>query len=181
MSKFPVGGGEFTPIPEGVHVAVCKHEGKVLVPSKYSKTSDGKAVFQRYIFQIEDKVPGKDFRFECRAMMGATMGAKSRQRTFVQGWVGQTLDDKRASEFDSKFMSGRACQISITHNENGGKLYANISAIMPLPKGMPNPPFNLEYYEKEGEADRDRWDKEHHEAEEWEALNRNGHSEEVPF
>lgn len=174
MSKFPVKGGDFTPVPEGVHLAVCKHEGLCLVTSpQFSKHPDGKLLKQRYIFQIEENVPGKDFRFEVRATFGPVMGKKSKQRAFIESWLGRSLDDKAASEFDSKFMLNRACQINVIHVESGGKMYANISTIMPLPKGIPTPPFTVEYYSKDGERDLDRWDREHREAEEWDAANRN--------
>lgn len=175
MTTFPTKGGDFTPAPEGVHLAICKYEGLVLVNSPmYAKSADGKVVKQRYIFQIDEKVPGKEMRFEVRATFGCSMGKKAKQREFVQSWLGKSMTDEQADKFDSKFMLGRACQINVVHNESNGTIYSNIKSVMPLPKGINNPPFVVEWYDSlDGENQKARWDREHTEALNWMAAQQN--------
>lgn len=187
MTTFPAKTGSFVPVPEGVHLAVCKWEGLVLIDSpKYSKSPDGKVVRQRFVFQIEDKVPGKEVRFQLFRSFGPTMGKKAELRKFVSAWRGKPFTDTEASEFDTTVLVGKACQVSVSHNDVDGTTYSNIDTVMPLPKGMPNPPFEVEWYTRDdGESEKDRFRREHHEALEWMAAQKNTpppvDGEEVPF
>jgi hypothetical protein len=63
-------------------------------------------------------------------------GPKSNLRKFLEGWRGKTYTDEEAKAgVDLAKCLGGNAQINVVHTEKGNKTYANIQAIMPLPKG----------------------------------------------
>lgn len=191
MTVYPPRKGDYALPPEGVHLAVCKWEGQILLNSKYSKSPDGKAIGQLFVFQIEEEVPGKGQRFQLRrSFINPSMGGSKKKtafRKFVEDWLGKILTDEQAEKFDTKFMLGRACQVAVQYDETGQ--YANIGSIMPLPKGVPNPPFEVIWYTRQdGEDERRYFERLDQEAKEWEAAQNgapatdNGHGDEgLPY
>lgn len=180
MSLYPVTTKEFALMPEGTHVAVCKHEGKVL-GKKYQ--SEEAQVQQRYVFQIVERVPDKDMRFELHCWKMAHWGkpgdgknsvfdSKYNQRVFVRSWLGkkdEEFTDADVAIFDTNTLLGKPCQLTIVHKPNkAGKMQAVVVGIKPLSASQL--PFRLEYYTRDGIPDADHWDEDHRKAEEWEAA-----------
>lgn len=63
------------------------------------------------------------------------MSEKSNLYKIVKPWIGKTPD--RNYDLDDLF--NHPAQVSIIHNQVGEKTYANVSTIMPLPKGSTPP------------------------------------------
>ena len=134
-------GGDYKPIPEGVHRAVCvwlydlgthynekfkKSERKVLVgwelPDEIIDTEDGPRplmISKRYTLSLHEKAA---------------------LRHDLQAWRGRAFTKEELDGFDLHNILGKPCQIQVVHNTEGEKTYSNIAAIMALPKGTPPPP-----------------------------------------
>lgn len=61
---------------------------------------------------------------------------RSGLRRDLQSWRGKSFTQEELDGFDLKQILGVPCQIQIIHNDKG---YADISAIMAMPKGIPKP------------------------------------------
>lgn len=61
-------------------------------------------------------------------------------RQHLESWRGKSFTEEELAGFDVKNVLGHYCLLSIVHNKEGDKTYANVKGIMPVPKGMPKPP-----------------------------------------
>ena len=69
-----------------------------------------------------------------------SMHEKANLRKFLESWRGKGFSEEEAKKFDVTKLLGKACMISIIHKTSKqGKLYAEISSISTLPKGMDCP------------------------------------------
>lgn len=60
-------------------------------------------------------------------------------RQHLESWRGKSFTDEELAGFDVKNVLGKYCLLSIVHNKEGDKTYANVKGIMPVPKGMEKP------------------------------------------
>lgn len=126
----------FEPVPQGTHLAVCcmlvdlgdqinktynKLQRKVLIgweipDETYDDkgTQKPKMVFNRYTASLND---------------GSAL------RRDLAAWRGRDFTPEELANFDLHNIVGRSCYVNIIHNDYNGRLYANISSIMALPKG----------------------------------------------
>jgi hypothetical protein len=58
-------------------------------------------------------------------------------RKDLESWRGRPFTQEEVARFDVGNLIGANCQLSIVHKKSadGSKTYANVAAIMPLPKG----------------------------------------------
>lgn len=66
-----------------------------------------------------------------------SLSEKANLRKSLESWRGRPFTPEELAGFDMKKVLGAACMLSVIHNQKDGKTYANISAIMAMPKGMP--------------------------------------------
>lgn len=136
-------GGDFTPAPEGSHVGVAymlidlgtqesadftdktkmvkKHEVLIAWELPNERTDENKpmSVHKRYMFSTHEK---------------------ANLRKDLEGWRGKKFQDDQIQDFDLKNVLGKGCLLSIVHNKSAkGGTYANVAAVMALPKGMTAP------------------------------------------
>ena len=126
----------FEPVPQGTHLAVCcmlvdlgdqinktynKLQRKVLIgweipDETYDDkgTQKPKMVYSRYTASLND---------------GSAL------RRDLAAWRGRDFTQAELDAFDLHNIVGKSCYVNIIHNESNGKLYANVSSIMALPKG----------------------------------------------
>jgi len=65
-----------------------------------------------------------------------SLNEKASLRHDLEAWRGKKFSPEELKGFDLEKLIGANCQLGIIHNEGtDGKIYANISAIMPLTKG----------------------------------------------
>jgi len=57
----------------------------------------------------------------------------------LQSWRGRAFTPEELKKFDLVNVLGKPAFINVTHSVKGDKTYANLTSIMPLPKGMPAP------------------------------------------
>lgn len=81
-----------------------------------------------------------------------SMHEKSNLRKDLKSWRGRDFTDDEAKSFDITKLIGVACMLNIIHkpSKDGSKIYANISGVTPMPKGITCPPafnplFTLSY------------------------------------
>lgn len=79
-----------------------------------------------------------------------SMHEKANLRNDLKSWRGKDFTDDQAKCFDITALLGVPCMINIIHVEKGGKTYANIAGITPMPKGVKcpdqvNDTFELDY------------------------------------
>lgn len=137
-------GGDFKPVPAGTHVAVCTHviDMGVQAGGKFKPT---RKVYLRWELPNEQTewadrdgvkhtgpmVIGKQYTL--------SLNEKATLRGDLEAWRGKTFSEQELAGFDLVNVLGKPCMLGVTHNTNGNKTYANISAVMGLSKGMPVP------------------------------------------
>lgn len=68
-----------------------------------------------------------------------SLGDKAALRKVLEGWRGRKFTKEELDRFDIKAVLGKPCLITIVHNNDGDKTYANISTLSQLPKQMTAP------------------------------------------
>jgi len=140
------GGGNFVPAPEGTHVARCvqvidlgtqtsgfykdQHTGE---PKKARKVMLG---WELPTELQEDN--GEPFLVWGRYT--SSLHEKSNLRKVLEGWRGRKFSEEELHGFHLKNVLDKPCLINIIHNESGDRVFANVSAVMAMPKGQHAPP-----------------------------------------
>lgn len=133
-------GSDFPIMEEGVRLAICY--GLFDIGTQYSKKWDKDTRQVIIVWEIpEEKIIIKD-EAKPRAISNRynlSLHEKAQLRKHLEAWRGKAFTEEELKGFDLKNILGKACQIQIIHNTQDGKIYANISAIMALPKGISVP------------------------------------------
>ena len=141
------GGGDFTPVPQGTHFAVCD----MLVDLGKQNTTylgDHSVKHQIYLrWQIPAErvewTDGVGVKREGPAVIGKTytlsLGEKANLRKDLQSWRGKVFTEAELAGFDVTCLVGIAATVSVTHTEKNGKTYANVGSIGGIPKNMDKP------------------------------------------
>ena len=57
-------------------------------------------------------------------------------RQHLESWRGKPFTEEQLAGFDVKAVLGAYCMLSVVHNTEGNRTYANVKGIMPVPKEM---------------------------------------------
>jgi hypothetical protein len=95
-----------------------------------------------FIFQADTETAGdvEGVPLSVRQRCTLSMHEKATLRKFITGWRGKRFaSDDEAVAFDLETLVGTNAQIQITHTAptDDGKIYANITACLPVAKGAP--------------------------------------------
>lgn len=71
--------------------------------------------------------------------VGLSLNEKATLRQLLQSWRGRAFTPEELKKFDLVNVLGKPAFINVTHSVKGEKTYANLTSIMPLPKGMTPP------------------------------------------
>lgn len=71
--------------------------------------------------------------------LGLSLNEKATLRQLLQSWRGKAFTPEELKRFDLANVLGKPAFINVTHSVKGDRTYANLTSIMPLPKGMPAP------------------------------------------
>lgn len=138
------GGADFTPVPAGVHYAICIQVIDLGV-QKQSWQGQEKNKRQVYIrFELPDEVisytkGGKEVTGPSTIGRTFTLSIddKSNLGPFLEGWRGKTFTDaEKEGGFEITSIIGKVCQIGVVHEAKNGKTYANITTALPLSKAQ---------------------------------------------
>lgn len=158
------GGGDFTPVPEGTHFAVCD---MVVDLGKQRTTYMGDTTVKHQVY-LRWQIPaertewtdGEGVKHEGPMVIGKTytssLSEKANLRKDLQAWRGRAFTEEELDKFDISKLIGAPATISVTHKprESGG-VYANVTSIGGLPKGLDRPEVEGEpliYGDEDAEA-----------------------------
>jgi hypothetical protein len=120
-------------------------------------------------WELRDALMDEDRPFSISKRYTYSSSPKSNLRKDLESWRGKRFEDAELGTFDIGKLLGAPCMLNVVHVEKNGEVYANIAAIMRLPRGtaVPRPtnemvvlslddrPFDRAAYEKLGERLRE--------------------------
>lgn len=140
----PAKSADFEPPPEGSHVGVCY---RVIDLGTQETTFQG-AASKKHLLMLswelsEEKMSdGRPFTISKRYTYSSS--PKSNLRKDLESWRGKRFEDKELGAFDIGRLLGVGCMLNVVHSEKNESLYANVAAIMRMPRGMSTPPLTNE-------------------------------------
>lgn len=141
------GGGDFQPIPEDLHLAVCY--GIWDLGTQFSEKW-GKAARKVVIVWELPHCRG-DFEKDGKKVnlpraiskrYTVSLHQKAELRKDLESWRGRKFTEEELKGFDLKRLLGVPCQIQVLHTKKDDKIYSNIAAITKAPTGTKIVPEN---------------------------------------
>lgn len=137
------GGGDFVPAPEGTHVARCVQVIDLgTQTSSYYKNDDGSPQKSKKVligWEIPGELNDKGEPFLVWHRYTQSLHEKANLRIHLQSWRGRKFTDDELKGFLLSNILDKPCLLNIVHNDSGDKTFANVSAVMALPKGQECP------------------------------------------
>ena len=133
----------FDPVSAGMHVAVCS---AVIDLGDQKSEYQGKEKINRkvmFVWEITDETytdeeTGAEHPRTVSSRYTMSLTSKSNLHKMLKSWRGKGFTAEELEGFNLTDMLGKGCQLSIVHTD-GEKVYANVDAVVPLPKGMTAP------------------------------------------
>lgn len=140
---------DFEPIPEGMHPAVCyavidlghqysekfkKYNHKVLIMWELP--------LSRIQITREGETEARDLPRGCSKEYGLSLHRKADLRNDLESWRGKSFTETELAGFDVSKLPGVNATLQILHTSKDEKIYANVKAILPLPKEQWKKPEN---------------------------------------
>lgn len=141
MPVLPKPEGDFKPVPQGNHVAVCY---RVIDLGTQKSEYMGKEKHQHKIlisWEIPDEKMDDGRPFTIGQRFTWSMSEKANLRQVLESWRGKAFSDEDfgANGFDIKNIIGVGCMVNVVHEGKNGKTYSNIASIAKLPKNVKAP------------------------------------------
>ena len=136
---------ERKPIEAGAYAAVCDMLVDLGVqPSPGGQFAPKRTLLLRFQIPSERVEITKDGETKSlpaviSRTVGLSLNEKATLRQLLQSWRGRAFTPEELKKFDLVNVLGKPAFVNITHAVKGEKTYANLTSIMPLPKGMPAP------------------------------------------
>lgn len=141
------GGGDYSPVAQGTHIAICN---MVVDLGKQRKEWQGQERIRPEIF-LRWELPNERLEWtdknlvdhEGPRVIGQTytlaLNDRANLRRDLEGWRGRAFTADELKAFDVSKLLGVPCMITVTHAEKQGRVYANVTGVTGIPKGMPKP------------------------------------------
>lgn len=150
------GGGDFKPVPQGLHLAICIMviDGGIHYNQMYNNENP--------LIKLVWEIPNETIEFNGSIMPMTiqqnytnSLSPKANLKKALESWRGQAFTKKELEGFDVTKVLGVPCQINVIHNIKGDKTYGNIAGIMPA-KGMqiPQPVHPLIKFDLDNKTDQ---------------------------
>lgn len=134
------GGKEFKMIPAGTHLARCY---RIIDIGTQQSEYMGQMKFLRKVM-LGWEIHGEDDSgaplvtddgnpLAIFKNYTLSWGENANLRKDLQGWRGTPWTDAEANRFDLKNVLGAWCMLNVIHVSKGGKTYANVGGITPVP------------------------------------------------
>ncbi len=123
------GGGDFVPVPEGLHEATVKEiTPPVLEDDKYNPGKQKRKV--TFIYEVDQEAPNGESMTARRKYTFST-NPKSHMRPHIEAIIARKLTADEESSFDVRKLVGLKAKVLIKHTprEDGG-VWANISDVL---------------------------------------------------
>lgn len=138
IAKDSGGGAEFELAPAGAHPAVCCDVVDLGVMKVEYGGKEKQQHKIRIVWQIDElDSNGKAFRVQKRYTL--SLHEKAALRKDLESWRGKPFNEEQLGGFDIEKLLSIGCFLNVIHESKGDKTYANVTAIMPLPKGVHGP------------------------------------------
>lgn len=147
MAKDTGNSGDFMPVPQGTHMAICNAVVDVgLQNTTYLNVATVKhQVYVRWEL-LNERIGWKDKEgrdHEGPMSIGKTytlsLSEKANLRKDLEAWRGQAFSPDELHGFDITKLLGVPCQVTVTHREKELKTYANVTGVAGWPKGLDKP------------------------------------------
>ncbi len=146
-ASYTGGSGNFDPVPEGPHPAVCD----MFVDLGLQESSGKFGSKVQHKIYLRWQIPSLRLSYEKDGVTidgPMTIGAKytlslhekANLRHILKTWRGRDFTPEELKRFDVTTILGAPCIVSVSHApKDGGGVYANIDAVMKLMPGMEAP------------------------------------------
>lgn len=136
---------DFEIAPAGTHTAVLYRIidlGTQTVETQWGTKEQHKGLF---MWELPDELMEDGRPFSVAKRYTLSLHEKSAFYKDVKTWTGNAPDEG----FEPRSLLGKACNITLTHTENDGKTYTNVSSIAPLKKTetAPAPTNDILYFD----------------------------------
>ena len=128
----PVETSEFQLPPSGLHVAICCDVVDLgVITTQFGQKHK---LFISWLLNVNDD--------EGRPMIASkrytvSLHEKANLYTDLCTWYNRRFTPEECQRIDLDKLVNRPCQLQIMHQENGGRTYANVVAVLPHQEGMP--------------------------------------------
>jgi hypothetical protein len=141
---------EFVPAPAGPQQAVCCDFIDLGVqPTEYGPKH---RIELRWLL-AEVNEDGKPFMV--RNWYNVSFHEKAGLRLDIEAWLGRKLTDHERTEgFDVEWLIGKNCFLNVVHKVKENATFANVGAVMPLPKGLVPIDVPLDYVRVKDRKDK---------------------------
>jgi hypothetical protein len=139
------GGSDFSPVPAGLHRAVCVAyiELGTQQGTKYMSTETVWKKKVAIMWETPDEVmevDGEKKPYTASKFYTMSLSPKASLTADLESWRSRPFTPEELKEFDLDNILGKPCQINVIHKKSDkGKTYANIIGVLPLSKGMMKP------------------------------------------
>ena len=132
------GGGDYTPVPQGTHPAVC-----CAVIDLGTQRSDLYDKWQQKVllgWEVDadpartDGLPHTVWR-----RFTLSLHQKAGLRAVLEAWRGRQFTPEELAGFNLEAIAGTGCLVTVTHVEREGKKFSNVAGVSALPKGLTAP------------------------------------------
>lgn len=141
------GGGDFRPVPQGTHLAVCY---MVVDLGKQREEYQGQQRVQHKIY-LRWELPNERIEWDDKdnvhrdgpASIGSfytlSLHEKSTLRGHLEAWRGRAFTAEELAGFDVAKLLGVPCMVTVTHKEANGRIRDRVTSVSGVPKGMTRP------------------------------------------
>ena len=126
----------FTPAPEGLHVAVCCDVWEPWTEEKPEQFGGGLVDKTRICWLTEDVHEDTNKPYEVSQIYTLSLHEKAKLCQHLEAWRGRKFSDAEKQGFDVEKLIGVSCQLQVVHKITDGGTYANVQAVVPLGKGQ---------------------------------------------
>ena len=133
-------GKTFAKAPEGVHRAVCIAVYDLGTQKGFDPGTLARKVL--IMWELPDELMDDGRPFAVSERYTLSLNEKANLRKKLNAWRGRPFTEAELKGFDLSQLLGKPCQLQITHEASKADpttVYANITSIMPLMKGMQAP------------------------------------------
>lgn len=130
-------GSGFIPCPAGLHHAVCVDAidlGKVKVSYDGKEPREQDKV--RLAWQTDEPIPETGKPYIVHKRYTRSLNEKATLRKDLESWRSKPLSLEELNDgFDLELLIGVNCQIAVIQEIRNGSTYANVTSVVPPPKG----------------------------------------------
>jgi|SRR5688572_3506945 len=150
------GSGTFTPAPAGTHLARCV--GVISLGTQPANSPQFKPSFKvMLVWELPDEmVPEKNVAMTVNREYSCFLSEKANLRHDLESWRGRPFTKEELDGFDVANVIDAPCMVSVIHKTSAKKsIYAQVTGVMQLPKGVTPKPRVNELVRYEIEQGRD--------------------------